>query len=790
MSNGSLSRRHGLFTRQLCCLAAALTSAFLQTAQLPGISAAEKDAPKEISAKEQPTDAAKDLAAKILTAYGGSARLKELKNLAYKSHGTHSVVSGVSGAANSLVCDIIGLGDKIRLETKLIGQTMILGFNGKDSWTQFGDWVNPSTETTVKRLSDEIRHGLNLLADLGDPHRRFELAGRKPAQGKSCEVLMVYADDGKPSTFYADPVTHLVIRSEFMGVDHEQGVPALQSVEYFDYRPIAGTVTPYKSVEYTGQKKTSETVIDTVEIGLTVDDKLFEMPAESEVSRVKEGPVTIPFDFIANEIVVKVKIGSTDYKLILDTGASQSVIDKSIASAIGSVSQSDFSITAGSKAVPLSYLTVPNLTIGDITLNNVPALITDLSSFAKALGERPAGLLGANILRRFLVTIDFRDKKLIFADPHKVSVPDGATVVKTSPVYGATALVIPGKLDDRLSLNFLVDTGASFSNLPQSAVKSLHSGPILPVGQIFGIDGKKQNIGSIRLDSLKLGSLLLKDQVFALSPEGASAAGGTGLFTAGAMGILGTPVWSQFRMTIDYRNERLILEPLANRTKVIAVNAKLRVVERAFHRSGNVDQAIKACEEIVSEAHSKSESTVEAVGLAALAGYYMEKSTLTKNPIWLSLAGREYARASALAKQSNDKDVSGSVMAQWAGYYLANAKNATDLLSARSLLQQAVATAPTDSTVYACLGSLLLRVNNLEMAQKTLDQSLMLDPANWKALWSELGLYKTLNDNHMQRLVINQLKHYYPDAPQVLALATASTVKHGSATAGKSGKPR
>jgi tetratricopeptide (TPR) repeat protein len=756
--------------------------------QLPAKSAqpaAERNSPPETAVQSTQSEAAKDLAAKIVTAYGGAARLKELKNLAYKSHGTHSVVSGVSGASNSLVCSIVGQGDKIRLETRLIGQEMILGFNGKDSWTQFGDWVNPSTETTVKRLSDEIRHGLNLLADISDPQRRLELTGKKAVQGKTCYVLMVYADDGKPSTFYCDQATHLVLRSEFIGVDHEQGVPALQAVEYFDYRPIAGTVTPYKTVEYTGQKKTSETVLDAIEIGLTVDDKLFEMPAESEVARVKEGPVTVPFDFIANEIIVKVKIGSSDYKLILDTGASQSVIDKSVASTIGSVSQADFSITAGSKAVPLSYLTVPSLTIGDITLNSVPALVTDLSSFAKAIGERPAGLLGANILRRFLITIDFRDKKLVFADPHKVSIPEGATVIKTSPVYGATALVIPGKLDDKLSLNFLVDTGASFSNLPQTAVKPINSVPLLPVGQIFGIDGKKQDIGSIRLSTLKLGALQLKDPVFALSPEGASTTGGSGLFTAGSMGILGTPIWSQFRMTIDYRNERLILEPIATRTKNLATNAKLRAIERAFHRGRNIDLAIKACEEIVSDAHPKYEYGTEALGLAALAGYYMDKSTLTKNPLWLSLAGREYARASSLARQANDKEISGNVMAQWAGYYLSNAKSPSDLLSARSLLQQAAATAPTDATVFVWLGAMLLKANNLEMAEKTLDQALMLDPSNWRALWSQYELSKAQNNSRMQYLVINQLKHYYGDSPEVLAIAgqkSAPAVKKAAAS--------
>src|SRR5579875_4163538 len=90
---------------------------------------------------------ARAIAARVVAAYGGPERLQDLKNLAYRKRATHSVISGVSSAQNNLVCDITGRGDRVRVETRLLGQQMIMGFNGKQSWTQFGDWVSPSSPT-------------------------------------------------------------------------------------------------------------------------------------------------------------------------------------------------------------------------------------------------------------------------------------------------------------------------------------------------------------------------------------------------------------------------------------------------------------------------------------------------------------------------------------------------------------------------------------------------------------------------------------------------------------------
>jgi len=711
-----------------------------------------------------------DVAAKIFAAYGGLEKLKQVKEMAYRSHGKVSVVSGISGAANAFECEMLGKGEQLKIETKVLGQTMVLAFDGTNSWTKVGDWVSKSTETTAKRIAEELRHGLNLLTEVGEPGCKTRLLGKKQIQGKSCDVLEVVAEDGKPTTFYADEQTHLILRSEYMGTDPEQGAPSLLAVEYFDYRPVSDTNLAFKTVEYSASKKAAETVLDSQEVGLSIDDKEFRMPPESEVSRVKNGPVTIPFEFISNEIVLKVRLNNQfDQRFILDTGASQTVVDKALASTLGPTSIADFSITAGAKAVPLSYTTLSSVTIGDVTVDNITALVTDLSSFSKALGERPGGLIGSNILRRFLVTIDFQDKRVVLSDPKNVVIPPGATIVQSAPGFGSTALVVPGKLDGKTNLNFLVDTGASFNNLPQSLVKPLVSGPVLPVGEVFGIDGQKVSIGALKLKSLTLGGLTVRNPVFALAPEGAEG-GSTGLFNASSMGILGNPVWSRFRLTIDYRNERLILEQPPEFADLATISEKLRQVERTLLRNKDLDQAIRSYDKIAQEARAKHCRSGEALALSQGAGCYRQKFERTHDRKWVSTAKQIYEKASRLAAASRDDLVEGRILANWANLYIKVPDSLADLTSAQELLTRAATLAPSDPTIYTTLASLSSKSVLAPMGAKLVDQALMTDPSNWDALWLKYEMLHKANDKNGQQLVVAQLKLYYPEVPEVLAL--------------------
>jgi len=730
-------------------------------------STADVSAAVEKTISSSKLSSAKDVLQLVLEAYGGAEKVKEHHARGMRSHATISSISGISSAENSYECEVLEKADKVRVEMTLLGTPLIIAYDGKNSWQQYGDWIAPATATTTEQLADDLKHGLAALSQALNPKANWQLLPKQLVRGKMCDVLKLVWE-GRTTTFFADPLTHLIVRTDYQGTDHELGIHSLQSVEYEDYRPVAGTQEPFKVVHLIGSRKKTETLTKSIDADIVINDKTFEMPPESEVARLKDNPLVLPFEYSGNEIIIKASLNGKESKFIVDTGASQSVIDKATAASLGSRPLSTFSITAGSQAVPLSYTNVPSLTIGDITFYDIPVLVTDLSH----IGEKPSGLIGANILRRFLVTINYDDKTLTLADPRTVHVTNKALVVPTKPVFGGTALIVEGRFDDKTSINFLVDTGASFNNLPQSLAKPLYNGTILPVGIIYGIDGQRMNIGALKVNNLKLGNVNVSSPVFTVAPDRNPAH--NGLFTSGAMGILGNPIWSQFKTTIDYRNEQLILEPRPGQEKFQSMLTQLENADNEYLRLKDTDKALKAFEKIMSSAQTEQQKAIVALTMSRIANCYADNFAKTKENKWLDLASKEFAQAIEVANQTRLRGIEGQILAQWALMYLNAPKNLGDVGTAQGLLSKALQKAPMEPSIYAAFGLALLRVGKQPEAEKLLDRALVLDPANWSALWAKYKLYRQDNKVKEMSMVAEQLSYYYPGYPDVLAIAPAS----------------
>lgn len=710
---------------------------------------------------------AEGLTKEILEAYGGAQKLAKLDKATYKSTAKACVYSGLSTASNCFDCEIIGQGEKIRLEAVILGQKTILGFDGKQCWTQTGDWVALSAESTAKELAQELKHGLNQLITLSNPGTKITLLSNKEVQGKNCDAIEAIAQDGKPTTFYADPETHLILRSEFMGKDSEQGIPALQATEYRDYRPLSGSMVAYSTTEFINKVKKQDTTIEKYEVIADADANLFAMPPETEVAQVKERPVVLPFDYVQNKIIVHARLNrQIDCRFILDTGASQTVIDKTTAASLGPIASAGFSITTGAKAMTVNYTTLSAFTIGSVTLDNLPVLISDLSAIKTATNESTIGLLGANVLRKFLVTIDFQNKQVILSDPHKVTLPEQATELKTSPIFGATALVVEGTLNDKTKANFLVDTGASFNSLPQSAAKQVFSGKVLPIGKIAGLDNEKVSIGSIKLDSLGLANLKIPNPVFTVGPESTSGQAVSGLFGAGSLGILGAPCWSRYRFTVDYRGERIILEQSQESHLAEETENKCNQVYVQYLRTKNFPQAKLALQKLLPPGQTNCplcQSLVKSqLGLIAIETY-----SKTKDMHIYQEAVSAFGDAALLARAGHDKQAEARAIALCAYLFMSNKEDITSQAKVKGLLTQAQRLSQTDPTVLTIFGIFALRSGQVGLATLLTDQALMFDPASWLALHNKSDICQKQGDNKQLADVVAQIAYYFPGITEV-----------------------
>lgn len=120
--------------------------------------------------------------------------------------------------------------------------------------------------------------------------------------------------------------------------------------------------------------------------------------------------------------MVEAKTGRKKIRLIVDTGASKTVFDKSRFEKLfpdQHVSDSDALTTGlGTNTFPGATAKIASLKLGDLKLSNFDVLVLDLShvnNSYRLLGFKPFdGVLGSDLLLRYNAVIDFQASMLHF----------------------------------------------------------------------------------------------------------------------------------------------------------------------------------------------------------------------------------------------------------------------------------------------------------------------------------------------------------------------------------------
>jgi len=128
---------------------------------------------------------------------------------------------------------------------------------------------------------------------------------------------------------------------------------------------------------------------------------------------------TIDFRLQSNLIVIDVVVDGETQPFILDTGASNTVIDKRAAdpSAVEGVEQAVGLADCGAGNMEAVMSTVKSLAVGNATVSDLRVAGIDLDGINEKIGARVGGILGYDFLSRFRMTIDYRAKRLTL-DPY------------------------------------------------------------------------------------------------------------------------------------------------------------------------------------------------------------------------------------------------------------------------------------------------------------------------------------------------------------------------------------
>ncbi len=198
-----------------------------------------------------------------------------------------------------------------------------------------------------------------------------------------------------------------------------------------------------------------------------------------------ESPLMVR-DARCGQVLVRCTVDGVPLRLMLDTGATHTVIDRSAAAEKLAASQrvdtSGMQFSSSSSQVRPDILLV-TLAAGGRTMPQQPVLVLPLDGVRAALATPVDGILGMDVLKRLSFTLDFREGGVsCWGEPAPA---DGTPVpLKARPDAGFCPLVAVKQGDKELS-PLLLDSGSSVTVIPEhlwsAGVQSEHQAHVADV---------------------------------------------------------------------------------------------------------------------------------------------------------------------------------------------------------------------------------------------------------------------------------------------------------------------
>ncbi len=397
--------------------------------------------------------------------------------------------------------------------------------------------------------------------------------GRVTVSGHETDSLGTYtvlavdapgAEGMKPRRLWFDDKTGLLARME---APHDQSwvVTTLG-----DWRKAAGRLRPFLSVTSVSNLPANRlrAEVDSVAINVDVSGIAFGAPDSTGGNALRwlksPGVATLPFDYTARHVWLKASIdGGPEQDFLFDTGASVSVLDSSFAASHGIATSGRMQAAGAGAAGSAAFAKLGSLAVrgpdGDgVELHDLQVAVLSVNPmFAPYFWREMAGIIGYDVISRFVVTIDYDRGVLVLHDP-KTFRYDG----REAPLPMVMNGVVPGlagTLDDQFAGVFRLDVGSS-------STVDLHG----PFARQNGIEGRLRDRHYVsgagfggefqntlgRAKAMAFGPYRWTEPMVTVShaTEGAFA-------SEEFAGNVGNRILERFRVTLDYDGRRVWLEP-------------------------------------------------------------------------------------------------------------------------------------------------------------------------------------------------------------------------------------
>jgi predicted aspartyl protease len=275
------------------------------------------------------------------------------------------------------------------------------------------------------------------------------------------------------------------------------------------------------------------------------------------------GSYRIPFEVTNNLVVLQGSINnSKPLFLLLDTGASGSVINESRAKELGLNLEGQTKAATGNGPVEASFVRGVTLDVSGIEFPNLTLTSIRLSGLEAGFGRPVDGILGYEIFNRFVVEIDYISKIVTLHDPksYKYSgsgqpipliIKDNRPFVR-GKIMQVGAKAAEGNFEFDIGQVGAITLGESFTSeheLLKFTRKTLQTN----TGSILA---GRTNAQIGRIQKLQLGRFIIQN-AFTTFVSGNSGEEDTTDYA----GLIGAEILRRFKVTIDYSRKQVVLEP-------------------------------------------------------------------------------------------------------------------------------------------------------------------------------------------------------------------------------------
>jgi hypothetical protein len=241
--------------------------------------------------------------------------------------------------------------------------------------------------------------------------------------------------------------------------------------------------------------------------------------------------------------------GSSPLRFVLDSGSARTLIDRKLAASLGLKTGEATSMQgAGNGRIEVEAIHNVDLQLPGLTSNGYDLYTADLAPLEQTLKARIDGIIGYDLLSRFVVAIDFTAKQVIMESPSAFR-PDRRDEVIPLTIRNKWAfvkgkLVLPGPVT--IEDSFFIDSGSSDA-VDHPIVKKMQTKAPATTGVGFGTPVE----GAVaRADSFQIGSFVLRGPL--VSCCGA---------TEDTSRMIGNEILRRFTATFDYPSSTLYLRP-------------------------------------------------------------------------------------------------------------------------------------------------------------------------------------------------------------------------------------